>query len=242
MAKRNLTFTIPYSFLLLKVGVVVLVTGNVENNNSVLAFSNSVPAARSSSWMTQRYGTLQIPNSFPTAVAVTTVSTCLQALSEPNNSHNNHNHNQQQQQQQQLFDATAVTTRSRTRIGSSPALVSDWIYFFQFTLFSMLVALCLIGWEDITCTLTLPSRNYRTAYLSEVIARDDDHHEDNMKWGQSTIRGMGFGYKERMLLLSQAQQSSSMTPTNDNENYNATMTILSTIYFPTMKLLTIIGK
>jgi len=71
----------------------------------------------------------------------------------------------------------------------------------RFTLHSFLVALLLVGWEDLTCLSTLPSR-HRTSYLAEASQRNE------LSWGESTVRGMGFGRDERLMLSSSAISTS----------------------------------
>jgi hypothetical protein len=64
--------------------------------------------------------------------------------------------------------------------------------------FSFSMAIVLLTWEDYTCSYTLPSRQ-RTS-LNQMRDRPQS-------WGESTIRGMGFGHDERTLLLQDGASS-----------------------------------
>jgi hypothetical protein len=90
------------------------------------------------------------------------------------------------------------------------------------------LALLIISWEDISITMTHPLRQ-ETA-LARVTKKD----KSNMlfstttitttTWGQATVRGMAFGWEDRMAALKAAtitvteSESSDMSSENDNSN------------------------
>ncbi|KAL7557715.1 hypothetical protein ACA910_018509 [Epithemia clementina (nom. ined.)] len=91
-----------------------------------------------------------------------------------------------------------------------------------FLLHSFLVALLLVTWEDVTCSWVLPSRQHRIMALRTSLAehRQDDNSVTTQNhgafrhnkvgnlavgWGQSTIRGMGFGREDRLRLAAVAE-------------------------------------
>jgi hypothetical protein len=65
--------------------------------------------------------------------------------------------------------------------------------------FSIIMTLILISWEDLTCKFVLPSR-HRTAISL--------YQPSSPYWGASTIHGMGFGHTERQILLAAEEQQS----------------------------------
>ena len=93
-------------------------------------------------------------------------------------------------------------------VGSSIRIVA--VPILQFLLYCFLVALLVVGWEDVLCSSVLPSRQYRTLSIGEQDQVGTTTTTKNLileysrplsAWGQSTVRGMGFGQDDRLLLI-----------------------------------------
>lgn len=76
-----------------------------------------------------------------------------------------------------------------------------------FLALSFAAACLLISWEDLTCSLVLPSRHRTSLSLYQPAGH----------WGASTVQGMGFGVSERQLL------SQSDDPLGHVPSYNEVM-------------------
>ena len=104
--------------------------------------------------------------------------------------------------------STSTSTSTSTKISASASSMKNDVWsVIQFAFFSLALAVAVITWEDITCHSALPSR-HRTTYISDA----------HLSWGQATIRGMGFGKQERLLLIQQAQDGQSDNNSNNNNN------------------------
>lgn len=69
---------------------------------------------------------------------------------------------------------------------------------------SFLAALLLLAWEDVTCSLVLPSRSRTSLPVNNV-------------WAASTIRGMGFGASERAQIQQQLQDEAFSSTGTDSD-------------------------
>ena len=89
-----------------------------------------------------------------------------------------------------------------------------------------LVACLVIQWEDVTSTNVLPSRRQRIETLHQRLnlldqgeptsqASHPQQYVSRLPWGAATVRGMGFGARERELLsLAESNNTPEDTPTS----------------------------
>ena len=96
---------------------------------------------------------------------------------------------------------------------SSPSSAEKWlstnslVSVIRFALHSFLLALMLIAWEETQCDMVLPSRQTRTMVMQLEQDQKREGEADSGPgqalwngWGQVTVRGMGFGREDRLLM------------------------------------------
>jgi hypothetical protein len=94
-------------------------------------------------------------------------------------------------------------------------------------LLSLLLSMLLISWEDLTCKNVLPNRHRTSISL----------YQPSTHWGESTVRGMGFGQRERELLFNAEAESKSFEsdPLLNAPTYNEVMLNHRSITIPNWK-------
>mmetsp|Transcript_28291 Transcript_28291/g.68831 ORF Transcript_28291/g.68831 Transcript_28291/m.68831 type:complete len:491 (+) Transcript_28291:295-1767(+) len=128
------------------------------------------------------------------------------------------------------------------RTSSTFFRVDEWMFVFQLVAVSLIASVMMISWEDVSmyhpmrisiessssssassasATTTVLSQRRRRTRTSNHANINSISNNDNNRWGQSTVRGLGFGRYERNLVRSEGDLESN--DFNDLKSYNEVM-------------------